>query len=112
MNSSPSLDTVNNASMVTGFDQVASKLFMPTFIILSYFACLLIGFKNFQYLSESPLVRIASNIFGPCSASLCGSFAYVIAFIVPHTYGFAKDVFGLSNHIEFRISITMAFILL
>jgi len=113
MNSGAQLNLAGNqTSNVTGLDQIPSKLLMPALIVLFYFASLAVGFHKVNYLTDSSLVSLSSNIFGPCAATLSGSIAYIIAFIVPHKYQFATEVFNLSVYNEFRVSLTMAFLLL
>jgi hypothetical protein len=113
MNTPANIELTDNSQVfVTTFDQIASKMLKPALIIFSFFSCLSIGLYKTNYLSESPLVKIASNILGPCAATLSGSIAYIIAFIVPHKYEFAKNVFNISAYEEFKISITLAFLLL
>ena len=115
MNYNPQGLADNQALPVTNVNQVnqiSSRLLNTALIILFYFSSLSIGMYKVNYLSDSTLVQLTSNLLGPCAATLCGSIAYGIAFIVPYKYEFAQEVFNIGVHNEFRVAITMAFLLL
>ncbi|MHB9141989.1 MAG: hypothetical protein ACYC25_08960 [Paludibacter sp.] len=109
---SPNAEIQENRAMhLSVYDLLANKLFLLGIISVIYLFCVLIGLNKAHYLADSSLIKLFSNILGPCAAIFCGSIAYIIAFIIPHKYEFAREVYSLSDNLEFNIAISLIFLL-
>ena len=99
--------------LVNKFDEFSSKYLMLSLLMFFYIIPISIGLHSYDTLVKSHFVRISAYVLGFCASVFSWFSALLVPwFIFGANYDFAKDVYRLYSNCDFRISITLMFLML